>query len=182
MIVQRPMSAVPDPALWAAITDAASAAGHYRNPGITTRAVARRLTIPGAAVDLAEIEERLSGLYRAGLLARLMGAGVSRWRFTSAGAAHAAELRGRELTDAEAWPAVSTHLADRALLGGHPDGLSPAALARALAVDTGQVLAWLAAQARLGLVEGRTAHDRPAWLITPAGRAVAVRAGELVCA
>lgn len=188
MIVQerpgrrRALDTVPDAELWAAITDAVSAAGHYRGPGMTTRAAARRLSALGRAVDLAAVEVRLFELYRAGLLARVTGGGVSRWRVTSAGAAHASRLRERELTDAEGWPVVAVHLADRALLGGHPAALSPAALARALAVDVRQVLAWLTVQATAGLVVQGTACDRPAWLITPAGRAVAEQAAELVCA
>lgn len=179
----RPMSTVAEPELWAAITISATEAAHYGGPDPSTRNIARRLSTIGSAVDLDALELRLYELHRDGLLARRPSTDFSHWRVTSAGVARAAELRARDLTDAEAWPAVNTHLADRATLGAHHlDGVSAAALARALAVDTRQVLAWLTVQATRGLVVQGTVYDRPAWLITAAGRTAAAQPRELVSA
>ncbi|MCK9928775.1 hypothetical protein MXD62_16595 [Frankia sp. Mgl5] len=167
---KRPMAAVPEAELWDAITNATSAAIAYRGQGPTVHGIARRLSAPGYAVATAELEARLGTLYADGLLAHRSTGGTVHWRITSAGQAHAQALRDRDLTDAEAWPAIAAHLSERATSGRHADVISPAAIARSLAIQTRQVLAWLTCQATAGLVVQSTLHDRPVWAITPAGR------------
>ncbi|WP_018501899.1 hypothetical protein [Parafrankia discariae] len=167
---KRPMASVSDAELWDAITNATSAAIAYRGQGPTVHGVARRLSVPRYAVAVADLEGRLAELYAAGLLAHRSIGKVIHWRVTSAGQAHAQALRERDLTDVETWPAIAAHLSERATSGRHADVISPAAIARTLAVETRRVLAWLTCQAAAGLVVQSTLHDRPVWAITPTGR------------
>lgn len=179
---KRPMASVSEAELWDAITNATSAAIAYRGQGPTVHGIARRLSVPRYAVAVAELEGRLAELYAAGLLAHRSVGTVVHWRVTSAGQAHAQALRDRDLTDAEAWPAIAAHLSERAANNARTDVISPAAVARALAVEPRRVLAWLTCQATAGLVVQSTLYSRPVWAVTPAGRDRTIQTAHAVSA